>query len=342
MATLAQSMLSIADVYKRQDGKGNIAQILEVMNDTSQDVMTDWLWMPCNNGTKHTHSIRTGLPSVSWGALYEGVTQSKSDTQQVDDTTGFVEAMCTIDKRLLDLSGNEAAIRAAESRPFIESMAQELVTALFYHDTATNVRHPKGLGARYNALGTKGAAAQVVSGGGGAGTDNTSIWFVTWSEDATCVIYPEGTSAGIKQEDKGEQRVTDASGNPYYVKEELVTAHAGFVVKDWRMNCRVANVDISELQAGNIDLFSLMTKAYYKLHRRRLNKVRNQGNEGRTVIYCNREILEHLDLQSSNRLGSDNFVRLSPANVEGQEVMTWRGLPIRETDALLNTEADVA
>lgn len=345
MATLTQSFLSIADVYKRTDGMGQIADIIEVLNDTSQDIMTDWLMMQCNNGTKHTHTIRTGLPSVSWGALYEGVAQSKSTTQQVDDTTGFVEGLCTIDTRLLKLSGNESAIRASESRPYLEAMAQELVTALFYHDPAANVRLPKGLGARYNRYATggndAGAANQVIH-GGGSGSDNTSIWFVTWDEQATCAIYPKGMNAGITQEDKGEQRVTDGSGNPYYVKEELITSHIGFVVKDWRRNARIANIDVSEMLAGNVDLYSLMRKAYYKLHGRRVNKVRDQGNEGRTVIYCNRDVLEALDGLASNQLGSDNYTRLRPMEVEGKEVMSYRGMPIRETDAILNTESLVA
>lgn len=340
MATLSQSFLTISDVYKRTDGMGNIADIIEVLNDTSQDVLTDFLMMECNNGTKHTHTIRTGLPSVAWGALYEGVAQSKSQTQQVDDTTGFVEAGCSVDKRLLDLSGNETAVRSSESRPFLEAMAQELVTALFYHNPATNPRLPKGLGARYGAISTSGAGAQIVD-AGGIGSDNTSIWFVTWDEQATCGLYPKGTTAGIKQEDKGEQRVLDASGNPYYVKEELLTAHMGFAVKDWRRNARIANIDVPNMQAGSVALYDYLRKAYYKLHGRRVNKVRNQGNEGRTVMYCNRDVLEALDALASNAGASDSFVRLQYGEIEGKEVLMYRGIPIRETDALLNTEARV-
>jgi len=38
----------------------------------------------------------------------------------------------------------------------------------------------------------------------------------------------------------------------------------------------------------------------------------------------------------------DNFVRLTPMEIQGEEVMTWRGIPIRETDALVTNEALVA
>ncbi len=39
---------------------------------------------------------------------------------------------------------------------------------------------------------------------------------------------------------------------------------------------------------------------------------------------------------------ADNFVRLTPMQVEGKEVMTYRGIPIREVDALVNTETLVS
>jgi hypothetical protein len=57
----------------------------------------------------------------------------------------------------------------------------------------------------------------------------------------------------------------------------------------------------------------------------------------------NRTLLEALDAEGTNaRSGVDNFVRLTPMEIQGEEVMTWRGMPIRETDALLNTETLVS
>lgn len=341
MATLTQTLLSLADIYKRQEGKGQVtADIIEMLNNTSQDILTDFVMMECNNKTKHTHTIRTGLPSVAWGMLYQGIAQSKSQTQQVDDTTGFVEGLCTIDKRLLDLASDEAAVRRSESEPFMEAISQELVTALFYHDPATDAKKPRGLAPRFGSLGTSGAANQVID-AGGSGSDNMSIWFVTWGGQGLVALHPSGTMAGIKQEDKGEQRVLDGSGNPYYVKEEMISAHMGFAVRDYRRIARIANIDVSDLAAGSVDLYSYMRKAYYKLQNRRLSKVRNQDNPQHTVIYANRDALEALDGLATNSGSSDNFTRLTWGEVEGKEVLTYRGIPIRETDALLNTEAEV-
>ena len=332
MATLTQKFLNMADVYKRMDGKGGVATIMEMMNSTAQDIFTDFTMMECNDGTKHIYTTRTGLPSVAWGALYEGIPQSKSPTQQVTETTGFVRAMCTVDKKLLEIAGpNANMIRQSESEPFIEAMAQELITAMFYHNPNTNVRLPRGLGARFGVKATSGAGNQIID-AGGVGSDNTSLWVVTWGGSGLNCIYPKGTSGGIKQEDKGEQRSLDVLGNPFYVMEELVEAYCGFAVGDYRRIARVANIDVSDMQAGTVLLYKFLRQAYYRVNglRNMNTKVTSDTDPGRTVIYCNRDVLEALDALASNSGTTDNFTRLRFMEVEGKEVLSYRGIPIRE------------
>lgn len=341
MATLQQSTLSMIDAYKAVDGKGRLIDVIETMNNTSQYVMDDWVWEMCNSGTKHTTSIRTGLPAVSWGALYEGIPQSKATKQQVDDTTGFVEALASVDKRQLDLyAENKDGIRMQEARTYIESMSVELVTALFYHNPNTNVRHPKGLGARFGVKATSGAGNQIVD-AGGTGSDNTSLWMVEWGGAGLRAIYPTGTTGGITRENKGEQRVLDGSGNPFYVEEELFRAHVGFTLGDWQRVSRVANIDVSDMRSGSVELYDWLRKGYYKLKSRRTSKLMDQQAPGRVAIYCNRDVLEALDALATNSGTTDNFTRLKYGEIEGKEVLTYRGIPIRETDAILNTEARV-
>lgn len=344
MATLSNTYLDLVDIYRRQDPDGSIADIIEVLMQENE-VVRHAVARECNDGTKHRHAIRTGLPSVSWGKLYKGVAQSKSNTQQVEDVTGFVEASSQVDTRLLELAGNNGnALRLSEAKPFMEAMNQEIASGIFYHDQKTDPEKFTGLAARYGSLGGGQAGNQIVD-AGGTGSDNTSIWFVTWGEDTTGLLYPEGTQAGVKHDDKGEQRVTDADGNPYYVMEDCWRWNIGLYVKDWRYNSRVANIDVSNLQAdptnidgaGN-DLYHYLRKAYYKLQKRRAITGENKGG---TVMYCNRDVLEALDALGSNGGASDNFIRLKPMEVQGQEVMSYRGIPIYETDALLNTEAQV-
>jgi hypothetical protein len=340
MATLANTFVDLIDVVRQREGD-SIAAVIELLH-AHNPILQDALAMECNSGNEHIHTIRTGLPSVSWGALYQGIDQSKSTTQQVTDTTGFLEALSTIDERLLAMyPANEmrSQVRLNEAMAFLEAMNQEMATGLFYHDTATTPEKFKGLAARYATSSGGGAGNQVVK-AGGAGSDNTSIWFVTWGERFTHILYPKGSAGGVKREDMGRQRVLDAASKPYYVEEEKFTWHMGVAVKDWRYNVRVANIDVSEMAAGNLDINDLMTQAYYKLKSRQMARDNADGTpNARQVIYMNRDVLLQLDREGSNRGASDNFVQLRPMEIQGQEVMTWRGIPIRECEAILNTES---
>lgn len=347
MATLGSTYLDIIDLYKSSSAPGekDVGDVIEVLHQQNP-ILLDAVAVEANLGTKHRHKIRTGLPTPAWGRLYKGISQGKSTYQQVDDTTGFLEARSSIDTRLLKLQPSKAnQLRLNEAEGHLEGMSQKAASSIFYDDTATNPDGIRGLSARYNVIGGGGAGNQVVD-GGGVGSDNTSIWFIGWGEKSTFLIYPEGTQAGVEREDKGEQRVQDANGDPFYVKEELFTHHLGVGVADWEYNARVANIDVSDLKAGTVKVYDLMRKAYYKLKSRQGRaQMGNAGDGGpagiRGAIYMNRDVLEIMDAIATNSAGADNFTRLKYMEIEGREVLTYRGWPIRETDSLLNTEARV-
>ena len=114
-------------------------------------------------------------------------------------------------------------------------------------------------------------------------------------------------------------------------------------MKDWRYIVRVCNIDVSAAQADptNIDgsgnsLYDYMRKAYWRLQNRRIPM------GGQICIYMNTDMLELLDELGTNGGGSDNFVRLRRQEVQGEEVLSYRGFPIREADALVNDEDLVA
>jgi len=332
MATIGSSFFDLVDLYKRQDETLEIATIIELLKETNS-VLDDAMAVEANNGSKHRTTIRTGLPAVTWGKLYQGIPQSKSETMQVDDTTGFVEALSTVDKRLLDLSNNEAAVRLTEAQSFLEAMNQEAASKIFYGNVSTDPEEFTGFAPRFNSL-TAANGGQIVD-AGGTGADNTSIWFVTWGDRQSHLIYPSGTRAGIMREDKGEQRVTDVNGDAYYVMEELFRWHLGITVRDWRFVARVANIDTSDLQAGSVDIYKFMRQAFWKLKSHRVTG-------GRQVIYCNADVMEALDADSTPTTSTtSSFVRLRSSEVDGQEVMSYRGIPVRQVDALVNTEAQV-
>lgn len=331
MALIGNKFVDLIDIYKQQDGHGNFVPVIEILTKMNP-ILDDAIAVECNKGTTHLHTIRTGLPDVAWGMLYKGIAQSKSSKAQVEDTTGFVEGLSTVDSRLLKLSSNEGAVRLSEANSFLEAMSQEVATKIFYGNTNSDPEQFMGLSPRFNDKNAPNGN-QIID-AGGTGSVNTSVWFVTWGENQVHLLYPQGTKAGIDRQDMGEQRVLDASGNPYFAKEEKFTWHVGLAVRDWRYVARIANIDTTNMAAGSVKLYDFMRKAFYKLQNRRVAA-------GRIAIYANRDVLEVLDALATNAGATDSFIRLRPMEIQGEQVLTYRGIPIRETDALLNTEARV-
>jgi len=337
VAILGNTFFDLIDLYRSQNPDGTIADVIE-MQAESNPILEDAITVECNGGKTHKTTIRTGLPEGTWGELYQGIAQGKSTKQQVEDTTGFFEQLSGVDERLLELAKNPGAVRLSEATAHIESMNQTMANAMFYEDTATNPKAFKGLGARFKN--TSGQTGKQIVSAAGSGSDNTSIWFVTWGENQCHLLYPEGTQAGISRKDMGRQRVDDTDGNPYFVQEELFRQHIGMSVRDWRFVSRIANIDTDANGIVDCDIYKFMRKAYYANRGRKVKA-------GKMAIYCNSDVMEALDAAGTGSVANSSGhtvdkLRLRPMEIEGKEVLTYRGIPIREVDALTNTEATVA
>lgn len=332
MSTIGNTYLTLADVFKRTDADKQIAAVIELL---AQDnpILQDMIVKECNDGTTHLTTVRTGIPEGTWRMLYQGVQPTKSTTAQVRDATGMIEAWSEIDEKLVCMTGDSAGLRLSEAQAFLEGLNQGVATSMFYGDQATSPAKFTGFAPRFNKIATSGSGAQIVD-AGGTGSDNTSIWFIVWGENTVHGLYPKGSKAGIDREDKGKQTKTNADGSILDVVREKFQWDIGLSVRDYRYVSRIANIDVSDVKAGNVKLYDFMRKAYYKLKQRRV-----MG--GRAAIYLNTDMLEALDALATNGGTTDNFVRLTRKEIEGEEVLTYRGIPLRESDALLNTEARV-
>ena len=240
----------------------------------------------------------------------------------------MLEAWSEIDKKLVDLSGNPGQFRMNEAQAFLQGMADEMASTVFYGSAANEFT---GLAPRFNDLAAENGS-QIID-AGGTGSINTSIWMVVWGDRTCHGLYPKGSSAGLQREDKGVQ-TKETDGGVYDVVREKFTWDLGLTVRDWRYVSRIANIDITAAQAGTVDLMTYLRKAYYALKQRQIPN-------GQAAIYLNTDMMEVLDALATNNGTSENYVRLTPATLEGGEVLTYRGIPIREVDALLNTEARV-
>ena len=332
MATIGNTYLQLADLYKQQDGDGNVvSDIIEMLNQVNP-ILNEMMVQECNDGTKHLTTIRTGIPSGTWRRLYQGVQPSKSTNKQVNDTTGMLEAWSEVDSKLVRLSKNPSQFRLNEAQAFIEGLAQDMATTIFYGNTDTDPEQFMGLAPRFSSLSAENGS-QIID-GGGTGADNTSIWMVTWGDRTCHGLFPEGSQAGLSRNDIGEETKELSDGSMYRVMREQFMWDLGLSVRDWRYVTRIANIDVSNMQAGSVDLYGLLRQGYWQGQQRRVAG-------GRQAIYCNKDVLEQLDALATNAGASDNFIRLRPMEIQGEEVLTYRGIPLRETDALLNTEAQV-
>jgi len=333
MGTLAGTAPTLQDLAARMEDK-KIAAIIEILEQTNE-ILQDMQWMQCNNGTNHRTTIRSGLPTGTWRLLNYGVQPEKSRSVQISDASGMLETYSKIDKDLADLNGNTAEFRLSEDVAFIEGLNQTMASTIFYGNTSSDPEKFMGLAPRFNSL-SAGNGGNIIN-GGGSGSDNTSIWFVTWGPLVCHGIYPAGSVAGLKHTDLGEDTFTDAAGGEYQGYRAHYKWDAGLTLRDWRGVVRIANLDVSELaDAGETgfdgaNIPNLMVKAWAKL--------RKSMGRGKQVIYVNETTLTAIDLIATNKT---NTWFTKTDGINGMPILSFRGIPIKMCEAILDTEATVS
>jgi hypothetical protein len=334
-ATLGTNVLTLADWAKRIGPDNEVATIIEMLNQTNQ-VLDDMSWIPANNVTSHRTTVRTGLPAVAWRLLNQGVAVSKSTTAQIDETIGLLEAWAEVDVELAQLADDTGAFRFSEAMAFIEAMNQEFCRVLFYGNAGIDPEKFTGLSVRYsdatNALNKQNIVKSTA--GTPAGADQTSMWLIVWGPQTITGIFPKGSTAGLRHKDLGEQTAeltAGVGGTRMRVFQDQFIWKGGIALRDWRYVVRGANIDISNLLAGTgDDLFIKMTKMYWRIPGFGL---------GRAAFYVNRTVGEYLDLQAQGNVKTGG--QLSYDVLDGRRIMTFRGIPIRVVDQLVETESIV-
>ena len=332
MAALGTGNLTLADWAKRLDPDGTVPIVVEMLNQTNE-VLDDMQWREGNLPTGHRTTVRTGLPSVFWRLLNQGVQPSKSTTAQIDEQAGMLEAWSEVDKDLALLNGNVNQFRLSEARAFLEAMNQQFVSTLFYGNGGVTPEQFNGLSVRY-ALSTAVNGDNVIKAGGAGGT-NASIWLVVWGENTITGIFPKGSKAGLLQEDYGEQTAEVTAGLPgarMRVLQERFQWKCGIALKDWRYVVRICNIDIPSLNAANVKtLINFMEQA--------LETVPSL-KAGTPVFYMNRTVARFLRREVRESVGTGGG--LTYENVAGGRAMMFGDVPVRRVDQLINAETLVA
>ncbi len=328
--------LTLMDLKSRMDPNGAHAEVIEVLA-KSCPLHIDAVWKEGNLKTGNLTTRRSGLPSIGRRTINKGIPGSASKTTQVVDTCVNYEGNSEIDVMFLKLAKDKKEFRWGEDSAFIEKFNETFSEDMIYGDTTQDPSNFNGLAVRYNTLtGDKGSFGYQVVSAGGAGSDNTSIWIVAWSDKGIHCVYPEGSQAGLEISDKGEQRVTDTTGNPFYAWCTNFVWTPGLAVRDPQYAARLANIDVSDLitfGSGSDTSPKLIQKLI--LAKNRIKRFENT----RPAMYVNDLVYSWLEIMLSDK---SNVYVTRRELMDKMPELFFAGIPIRKCDAILSNEAKVS
>lgn len=348
MAAIGNTVDTLINWAKMRDPDMKAAQIVELLNQ-SNEMITDMRWMEGNLPLGNRTSVRVALPTVYTRQLGGAVATSTSRSAQFDDSCAIIEAWNEVDCKLADLEADAAGYRFQQMVPYFEAMSQKFAYLFWYGDTTVDPTQFFGLSPRYASLSASVASSQNVINAGGSASVNASMWLITHGPQATVGIFPKGSKAGLQHENLGKIRSQTAAAYPstsLMVYADQYTWDAGVAVKDWRRNVRICNVDMTNLvaESGAADLLKLMYKALMHLPSIGIpasttgNPMSTLPTAGALAFYCNRTMREMLGIQALNKVSN----QLTFESMDGQKVLTFQGIPIRNSDQLLSTETAIS
>lgn len=329
---------TLADIAKRMDPDGSIATIAELLQQYNP-IIEDIPLMEANLPTGHRTTVRADLPDPTWRRLNYGVRPTKSQTAQVEDTIGMLEAYSEVDKDLAMLNGNSPDWRMSEDTPHLEGMSNTMATTIFYGDTTTDPEKFLGLAPRYATIALTGKPTaetnstylkNVISAGGSTSSIQSSVWYICWGFDTVHGIYPKGSKVGLQSRDLGEVTLFDSDGGRFQGYRSHYQWKMGMVVRDWRYIVRIPNVELNLMttEANQKYLYQAMVKAMYA--------VPQTGKRG--IFYASPAVHAMLDIAALEKSNA----ALGYSDVFGRKVMTFRGSQIKSCSAILETEAVVS
>jgi hypothetical protein len=329
MATLDATKYTLLDFAKSLDPDGSVARVIKLLSQTNE-ILDDAPAVMGNLPTGHLITQETGLPAVYYRQINQGVAPGVTKTAQITEQCAMLEARSEIDVKLANLNGNSAAWRLSRASRYLEAMNQRMTSTLMYGNGGTTPSEFSGFSVRYSLL-SAGNGGNIID-AGGTGSDNSSIYLIGWGPETCHLIYPKGSTGGVSHKDLGEGDAFDANSLRYRALMDQWCWDNGLALPDWRYVVRIANIDISNLvaQTSNADLIEKMIIAIHSLPHLGMC---------RPVFYMNRTVFSMLDIQRRNDVIAGGGLKYE--NVDGVATSTFRGIPVRKLDALVDTEARV-
>lgn len=321
MATLTSNSLSLVEVAKRKAPDGSMAEIAEVLT-KENDILQDAVWYEANDTFSNQTTRRSQLPTGSFRKLNKGVGKESSKVTTIIDTVAILETRAENDTEVIKAFSDPVRARNDENMAFLSGLSQTAATKMVYGNSSTIPEEFTGLAPRMDAL----AATKNVIGAGGTGSDTTSIYVVDWGRQGVYMTYPKNSRAGLEHTDLGIETVTDGDGNKYSAYVDKFTWKLGMVVRNPKAIGRIANIE----SAGSSNIFDEDDLI------RLLNRMTK--GPGRR-IYTNETIMTQMEilLKDKTNVFFDKADGLAPG-----PVLTFKGIPVRLVEAILDTETAIS
>lgn len=331
---MGMDRLTLLDIAKQSDPDGGIADIVEVL-DQNNPILQDAPAIASNAQMGNRVTRRSSLPTVAWSKINQGVTRSKGSTEQLVDTIGMLVGLSESDSRIGEIvgGGKFAEARWSEDKGFLEAMAQEVASTMLYGSELLDESSFTGFQPRLETAATAITGSQVSKHHDApSGSDYTSIYVVDWHPDKVALIYPESSTAGVKVQDLGKQRVNDKDGNPFsaFVTEFLWLI--GLTVKDARHMARLANIDVSQALTDETFASSLVRSLIILL------KGMPSPMGAKRVLYTSRNVAAAMELQVMQQ----GNVMFSFSEYLGERTLHFAGHPVRVLDQMSETETAIS
>lgn len=238
-----------------------------------------------------------------------------------------------------------ATLRANEVKLHVQGFNQKVASDLFYANNTINPTQFTGFANIYSTVTTSTSqiATNVIDCGGTAST-NASVWLMGWGSKQITTIFPQGLPSGLQLIDRGLQNTYDANSKLYLAYQDWMQWNIGVAIEDWRYGVRACNIDVSLFGGGSAaNLVNILAAMVYKppVMPAKVAPIQTADDPdvvtARSAFYLNRTVYLALDLQAQNKVN----VLLRMEEWDGHTIMTYRGVPLRDVDALLTTEAQV-
>ena len=247
----------------------------------------------------------------------------------------ILEDRSVVDVELLALQKDKEKFRNSEDAAFVQGFSNYVAEQAFYGDSKENPGTFNGLSVRYDTYGgDKGEAGyQVVSAGTPGTNTNTTAFFVGWGGKHTVGIYPEGTIAGLKMRDLGEQTVTDNDGLEYQALATLFTWKVGLAVQNIRSNALLRNINVASLESmtsqQKLTLMDNLTKTK--------NRIQNLQNGDKQVrLYVSDSLYNFFETYMNDK---NNVFVTQQTLMNQMPQLYFKGIPVEKCDAISETES---